>query len=53
LNFDRIHDDTVEGSYGSGGNLIYFKSTSGDLVIKWWFRYIRLGSIVNQAFILL
>jgi len=34
LNFDRIHDDTVEGSYGNGGSLIYFKSTSGDLIIK-------------------
>jgi|GEM_PF-2321288 len=34
LNFHRIHDDTVEGSYGSGGNLIYFKSTSGDLIIE-------------------
>ncbi len=34
LNYDRIHDDTIEGSYGTGGSLVYFKSTSGDFVIK-------------------
>jgi len=34
LNFNRIHNDTIEGSYGSGGSLINLKTTSGDLVIN-------------------
>lgn len=34
LNFDRIHNDTVEGSSGNGGSLINIKTTSGDLIIQ-------------------